>query len=293
MSDDPNLKLLKRAGDPFERLICQSVEALLPILLPYAQIWAQHIEPRREGDGSQIKAEWMPFGGSHYTALIRLYHAYRAKESLLYLCKKIETTKNQKNEVEDYAVLLEIHAVCAAFWENLGSAIDNFCHVWDDARRILVGNAKNPGANGDEPISGKTISDIKYKHLNAAFARRTQYIHWRLVPKRLEDGKVQFNLRHYDDEKTVWLPETEEVRALDVQIQQVWGDVLNELSSAWWKLFSWLQSKDKDRPAARSDGLRLAATTTEPSASCHALLSGTQTINIDIPTPSPSGSIKL
>ncbi len=289
MSEDPCLILLQEAGDPFEKLICQSAVALLPVLHPYAHVWAEHVEPRREGDGSQISAEWMPFGGSHYTALIRLYHACRAKESLLYLCKSIDGTKYRIPTAEDYAVLLEIQAVCAAFWENLGSAIDNFAHAWDDARRILVGNAKNVGANGDEPISGKTISDVKYKNLNQAFARRTQYIHWRLVPKRLEDGRVEFNLRHYDDEKTVWLPEIEEIKALDVQIQQVWNDVLNELSSAWWKLFSWLQSKDKDHAVGYES--RLAVTPTEPSASYLAPPSGTESIRTDMETPPPpSGS---
>ena len=242
MKDDPNLTLLQDAGDPLEKLICQAVEPLFPVLSPYARVWAHHIYLRRIGDGSQVVAEWMSFGGSHNTALIRLYHAYRAKEHLPALCKKAEEVKDRKPTAEDYSLLLEVHATCAAFWENLGSAVDNFFRAWADAKKALNLKVKPREGEENEPTSGKTVSDLTYPKLNHAYARRTQFIHSRLVPKRLEDGMIVFNLRHYDDEKTVWLPETEEIESIDTQVAKDWNEVLNELGSAWERFFSWIQS---------------------------------------------------
>lgn len=287
---DPNFDLLKKEGDPFEIIISTASTSLGPVLSPYAAVWAKHIYPRREGDGSQIMADWMAFGGSHYTALIRLYHSYRFKEIILQLCKQAEQSKNCEATAEDYSLLLELHGACASFWENLGSAIDNFSHAWDDARRLLVGNAKTCGENGDEPISGKTISEAKYPKLNYAFARRTQFIHWRLVPKRLEDGMIVFNLRHYDDEKTIWLPEEEQIEAIDRQVEKDWGEVINELSSAWQKLFSWLQSKDKNRPSAREQKTAIKVEPLEVRANSQPFISGARQFPIKTFNTPPSGS---
>ena len=270
MSEDSNLKLLHDAGDPLEKIICRAVEPLFPVISPYARVWAQHIYPRRIGDGSQVITDWMPFAGSHYTALIRLYHAYCAKQQLLAQCKHAEIMKNQKPTVDDYTLLLEVHATCAAFWENLGSAVDNFGHVWDDARRILLGNAKKAGATeGDEPISYKDISREKYPLLNYAYDRRTQFIHSVLVPNRFQEGLVVFNLRHYDAKATVWLTDTETIEAIDYKVAQDWPDVLKELGLAWERLFSWLQSKDKSRPESSTHGSCAAAPPTTPSATSY------------------------
>ncbi len=248
MNDDPDLQLLQTRGDPLEVLISQHRDALFPVLSPYARVWSKHIIHRRVGDGSRLVEQWMPFGSNHYTALIRLYHAFTAKELLLSQCKKAEAVKGRSVTADDYALLLQVHATCAAFWENLGSAVDNFAHVWDDARRILLGNAKNPGVTeGDEPFSFKAISPEKYPMLNYAYDRRTQFIHSALVPSRFEDGMVVFNLRHYDSERTDWLPETEVVESVDDKVTKDWAAVLQELGQAWERLFSWLQSKDEGR----------------------------------------------
>jgi hypothetical protein len=246
MNDDPALQLLREKGDPLEILISQHRDDLFPVLSPYARVWSKHIIHRRVGDGSRIVDEWMPFGGDHYTSLIRLYHAYTAKESLLIQCKQAETFKGRDLTSNDYSLLLQTHATCAAFWENLGSTVDNLAHAWDDARRVLLGNAKNPGATeGDEQFSFKAISRERYPMLNYAYDRRTQFIHSALVPNRLEDGMIVFNLRHYDSERTDWLPETEAIESLDNQVAKDWKAVLQELGQAWERLFSWLQSKDK------------------------------------------------
>lgn len=248
MNDDPDLQLLQEKGDPLEILISQHRDALFPVLSPYARVWSKHILNRREGDGSRLVDLWMPFGSDHYTALIRLYHAFTAKELLLSQCKQAEESKERNLTAGDYALLLQVHATCAAFWENLGSAVDNFAHVWDDARRILIGNAKNPGiTEGDEPISFKAISPEKYPMLNYAYDRRTQFIHSALVPSRFEDGMIVFNLRHYDRKATDWLPETEVIESVDVRVTNDWNAVLEELGQAWERLFSWLQSKDDGR----------------------------------------------
>ncbi len=289
MNGDPNLALLHDAGDPLEKLICQSVEPLFPVLSPYARVWAHHIYPRRIGDGSQIVAEWMPFGGSHYTALIRLFEAYRSKKRLLSLCKKAEEVKGRNPTADDYALLLEIHAATAAFWENLGSAVDNFGHVWDDARRILLGNAKNPGATkGDEPISYKNISRDRYPLMNYAYDRRTQFIHSALVPKRFEDGQVIFNLRHYDAKTTEWLPDTEVIEAIDDKVVKDWDVVIKELGVAWERLFSWLQAKDTDRPEIKKEEQYSATSDTPLSASNlnYVTVPKSQSRSIDVP---PSG----
>lgn len=270
-NSDAILALLENEGDPFEKVIARSVDSLHPVLYPYALVWGEHIRPRRLRGGAEVDEQWMAFGGSHYTALIRLYHAYRAKQVLLGLCKELGDTRDLVPQVDCYEALLEVHAVCAAFWENVGAAIDNFAHSWDDARRLLVGNAKSRGAQGDEPISGKTISHSKYPSLSKAFARRTQYIHSRLVPKFLEGGKAQFNLRHYDDERTVWLPETTELRVLDVEIEARWSEVLAELGGAWLKLAVWMRSRDMDRPGGTVAG---GASDTPISASGRTVIVG-------------------
>jgi hypothetical protein len=251
MNADSNIQRLSQDGDPFEILICQESDELFQVLSPYAEVWAQHIFPRRLGDGSEIEKKWMSFGSSHYTALIRLYHAYCSKNELLSLCK--QAPKQTRNlTASDYTLLLRIHASCSAFWENLGSTIDNFTHAWDDARRLFLCNAKKIGVDGDEEISFTTISRAKYPQLNYAYNRRTQFIHSKLVPKRFQDGMVVFNIRHYDNETTSWLPDIEVIEMVDEQIAKDWDAVIKELGVGWRKLSSWLQSRDTARPKRNS-----------------------------------------
>jgi hypothetical protein len=246
MNADSNMQRLAQEGDPFERLISGESVSLFQVLSPYARVWLHHIFPRRVGDGSHIVEEWQPFASSHYTALIRLYHAYCSKKELISLCTLAQKVDHNKTTAQDYELLLRIHSTCAAFWENLGSSIDNFAHAWDDARRLFLVNAKTVGENGDEKISGRTISPDEFPQLSYAFDRRTQFIHSVLVPKKFLDGQVIFNLRHYDEEKTTWLKGVEEIEAIDTQIETDWESILKEFGGAWEKLYSWVQSRDKD-----------------------------------------------
>lgn len=286
MNDDPALQLLQEKGDPLEIVISQCRDALFPVLSPYARIWCNHIIHRRVGDGSRLVDEWMAFGSDHYTSLIRLYHAFSAKESLLNQCKRAEACKGRELTSDDYTLLLEVHATCAAFWENLGSTVDNLAHAWDDARRILLGNAKKPGATeDDEQFSFKAISRERYSMLNYAYDRRTQFIHSALVPKRLEDGIIAFNLRHYDSERTDWLTGADECEFVEKKISDDWTAVLKELGQAWERLFSWLQAKDEGR-------FRLPVSVkTPPESTRHAELASSPPISTFMTPPSGSSSI--
>ena len=101
---------------------------------------------------------------------------------------------------------------------------------------------------------------------------------------------IVFNLRHYDDEKTVWLPETEEIESIDTQVAKDWNEVLNELGSAWERFFSWIQSEDKDRPNTQASEFRTIAIHTEASASISYLVLPPPQEPTTTYTPPPSGS---
>jgi hypothetical protein len=244
MSDDPNIALLLQAGDPLEKLVCANSEPLLPVLSPYAYIWVHYVLPRRVGDGAFVQEPWLPFAGSHYTALIRLHHALEEKQRIVALCRDAEKVAGRQPTGSDYKLLLDVHARCASFWENLGSTVDNFFHAWGDAKKALNQRVKPVKGEENEPVSGKTVSEKEYPKLAYAYYRRTQFIHSRLIPKRLEDGMIVFNSHHYDDETTKWKQELETDENIDAQICRNWDEVLTELSTAWYKFAAWLAAND-------------------------------------------------
>ena len=133
--------LLQAEGDPLERVITCFADLLAPVIYTYANVWADIVRPQRQGDGSVVQESWMPFAGSHYTALIRLYHALQSKLA-------IEAVSQQFEDGDLRAeLLLDAHAHTAAFWENLGSCIDNLALALEDARCAL-----NEGENREAKV---------------------------------------------------------------------------------------------------------------------------------------------
>ena len=253
MAHEDSVHVLREEGDQFERLICGRVDDLNAVLCPYAEVWAKHIKRRRIEDGRALEPAWMPFGGSHYTALIRLYHADESKREVLHLCQELQKTAGRELNPEDYAKLLRLHAACAAMWENMGSAIDNFRCAKFEAEKLFGLKAEEtpekcekcgrPLAN-QYKTTGGPLSEEANPMLYYAYQRRTQFIHSRIVPKQIADGMVVFNYLHYEDERTNWSEETVKPEQLDHVIAEEWSGILAEFGSEWQKLFSLLKAKD-------------------------------------------------
>jgi hypothetical protein len=252
---DSNLDKLEAKGDPLERLICHEFSSLDKILLPYSKIWANHVYPRRVGDGALLTEPWQGFGGCHYTALVRLHHALIAKNKIL----KLTETEAKENDV---ALVLAVHAACATFWDNLGAAIDNFVHAKVEAKKALgIGVEKRQekqkcptcGAEKtEEKVAARTLSDKGNPKLFYAFERRHQFIHSILVPQQIKDGMIVFNLRHYDDAATDWVKNEIVFQNIDTQIELDWSEVLSEFGDSWEKFYSWLHDQDKEMAAAKA-----------------------------------------
>jgi hypothetical protein len=128
MKNPTHFERLVFEGDPLEREIACSWEELSLVLEPYADIWHDFILPRRLPDPpGRVAEEWMPFAGSHYTALIRVYHAYK---SYLGLRERVAAIEGGQDSA---VLLLEVHELTASFWEHIGSAIDNLAMCYLDA----------------------------------------------------------------------------------------------------------------------------------------------------------------
>lgn len=239
--------ILKDKGDPLEKLICEDFDSLHLVLHPYAQVWAAYISPRRKGDGSFLEEKWQKFGGHHYTALIRLHHALNAKKEILELCK-------DEIDEKDYNRLLRVHSLCTTFWDNLGAAIDNFSRLKVEANRALeLSNGKRKKVTqcetcGEKPKNetqfARSLSLIENQNLHYHYERRNQYIHSIIVPKRITDRIIAFNILHYQDTSTDWTETKEKFDSVDSKLEQDWEVALVELSNSWHALYSWLQQND-------------------------------------------------
>jgi len=253
MAHEDSVQALREQGDQFEKLICDRMHDLAPVLYPYADVWNKHVRPRRIGDGSALENPWMPFGGSHYTALIRLYHADESKREVLHVCHELQETAGRELDPGDYAKLLRLHAACAAMWENLGSAIDNFRCAKLEVEKLFgikfeevpenCGECGRPLANKYKTTGGP-LSDAENPRLYYAYQRRTQFIHSRIVPTQIQEGMVLFNCLHFNDERTQWPAHAVKPEQLDHIISSDWQSIVEEFSSEWWALFSLLQEND-------------------------------------------------
>lgn len=245
---DQKLDNLHQYGDPLESLICEDLESLQIILIPYSQVWSGHIRPHRKEDGAFLDEKWQKFGARHYTALVRLHHAMVAKNQILDLCKSDIMD-------DDYALLLQVHSACAGFYDNLGAAIDNFVRAREEAQKALSIEAakrkektecKECGAvMGDEKFAARTLSSAESPTLFYAFERRHQFIHSIIVPQKIVGGEILFNLKHFDDVATDWLEDRVDYTRIDSKIQSDWESILSEFGNRWGRLYSLLQEHDK------------------------------------------------
>lgn len=238
MADDRILDL-EKYGDPLEQEICRHVDQLRVVLQPYTEVWFNHIVVRRIKDNSCVEEAWMNFAGSHYSAILRVFHAYRSLNVLNNYALR-EVTK------DDLGVfLLDVHREWASFWENIGSAIDNLALAFQDSIPPMIKD------------DARDVLTDKYEDLGYAYDRRTQFIHSRIVPASSRDGLLTFRVRttdrthrHLEPKETNWdLPYDKELAIGDV-LPEEWNKFLVAMSNAWYWLVSELRSKDQSRPKA-------------------------------------------
>ena len=236
MNQNEKFELLRQQGDPIERRICLEQEALSAVIFSYANAWADFVYPNRQGDGSTVTLKWMPFAGSHYSALVRLFQAYRAKLHLG------EMSSQLASGIRDADLLIEAHAATAAFWENLGSCIDNLALAFEDTGLIeRLGDAVDERVEGS---GGRKQLKLRYPKVAEAYDRRTQFIHSRLVPQKIQDGALVFNVRLLQTKETYWPSEhgIEDEFVEDFH-DQFWLEFLVELGDVWGNFYRLLRDK--------------------------------------------------
>ena len=238
MADD-TIPVLAKYGDPLEQEICRHVDQLRIVLQPYSEVWFNHVVVRRVDDNSQVEEAWMNFAGSHYSAILRVFHAYRS------LCTLNDYALREVTADDVGKFLLDVHREWASFWENIGSAIDNLALAFqdsvppvlkDDARDVLTG---------------------KYADIGYAYDRRTQFIHSRIVPAYSHDGLLTFRVRteerkqrQLEPKESNWgLPYDGELAIGDI-LPKEWDRFLLAMKDAWCWLVSELRSKDHGRTKA-------------------------------------------
>ena len=209
------IPVLERSGDPLEREICRHEEDLRIVLQPYSEIWFNHVFVRRIGNGSRVAKEWMNFAGSHYSAIMRVYHA------LVSLRRLDQLAIAQIPETETGEFLLKVHQHWASYWEHIGSAIDNLALAFEDCQPPII------KVEARKELTGK-YSEIEY-----AYNRRTQFIHSRIVPAIVRDGIVTFRIRttertyrHLEPKESRWDFPYDSELVLGEVLPEEWGGVL-------------------------------------------------------------------
>ena len=81
--------------------------------------------------------------------------------------------------------------------------------------------------------------------LSNAYDRRTQAIHYSMVPIGFEDGALIFNERHLDDKETAWDTKRYTVEWVDEYVIQAWEKVTADLVSVWTRLQDELSRADR------------------------------------------------
>jgi hypothetical protein len=236
MAED-TIAVLATQGDPLEREICKHVDDLRPLLQPYSEIWYDHIVIRRIDDNAKVDTDWMNFAGSHYSAIVRAFHARDTLRKIqpLVLCEAKEENIGR--------ILLDVHREWASFWEHIGSTIDNLASAFQDSiPPIIVDDGKSPS---------REALMRKYEGIAYAYNRRTQFIHSRIVPATIENDLVQFRGRITDRRDRRNEPKTSDWE-LPYDSQYVLGDILEAewdnyikvMTDAWWFLRNELRHKD-------------------------------------------------
>jgi hypothetical protein len=230
------IPVLELSGDPLEREVCRHIEDLRIVLQPYSEIWFNHIFVRRVEDGARIADQWMNFAGSHYSALMRVFHA------LVSFRRLNELAIAEVPEASTGAFLLDVHQHWASYWEHIGSAIDNLALAFEDCRPPIIKEEARKELMGKFP-------DIEY-----AYNRRTQFIHSRIVPAIAREGIVTFRIRtaerayrHLEPKESRWdFPYDMELILGDV-LPEEWQRFLNAMEDVWNWLLSELRNRDDGR----------------------------------------------
>jgi hypothetical protein len=216
-----NIELLGKYGDPLERAIVRdSMDELVTILFPYAGIWTRYVEPTRIGTGEILKPDWMTFGSSHYTALVRIHNALGFYKEIGELCALA-------GDEDDGALLLKLQSRTAAFWWAIGAVVDNLGH----ALRSFPGS---PFKNGTDDLLF-VRAGCKY-----LYNRRTQLIHSRVVPIGIDTGYAVFDDTYLDGKhrealpaSTDWKTEFKNRKDLGEFYDAKWREAKTELASTW------------------------------------------------------------
>jgi len=235
MAGDPHFDLLGQKGDPLEREILSNYELLSEVLPPYAGIWADYVHANRlEGNPGRVVEAWSAFAGSHYTAIIRVYHALQA-----YLRLKNDIERIEGGD-ESAMILLDVHASAAAFWEHIGSAIDNLSMCWLDAPGMDMKFEKDQRVE----VRVKNLIAPEESWLDWAFDRRSQFIHSRIVPKQLNEYKeLVFNFRYFDRKTGSWPAESTEEKVAKEYYTNQWRIFQHEIAASWNTLYSRMRGR--------------------------------------------------
>jgi hypothetical protein len=235
---EDTIPILAKSGDPLEQEICKHVDDLRPLLQPYSEIWFNHVAIRRVLDNSTVEKDWMNFAGSHYSAIVRVFHARDALKKLepLVLCEAKEEDVGR--------ILLDVHREWASFWEHIGSSIDNLALAFEDSVPPIIKD------------DGREVLMRKYEDVAYAYNRRTQFIHSRIVPAKVKDNMVQFRARiterrqrRIEPKESRWdLPYDSEHVLGDI-LEVEWKNFINVMTDVW----SWLRTELRERDLAAKD----------------------------------------
>ncbi len=224
------LELLVAEGDNLERGIVQNHSAeLLPIIDPYAEIWAKYVLPNRNATGESVTEPWLLFASSHYSALVRFQNAALFK-------MQIDQTCCEKCEGKQ---LLELQAYTAAFWWSLGAVVDNLGQAIEKFPGVDL-SAIADDVNHAVQSSGKNYICGRVPSLGFLYDRRTQHIHSRVIPigsigdhpyfdKRYVDGTRRENLA----KDTRWQEVYKDPHDLAKVYDERWQEALKEIMNAW------------------------------------------------------------
>lgn len=233
-----SFRLLETDGDIIEQRICKDADPLASVIYTYAEVWAHCVYSRRK-NVAEVEPDWMPFAGSHYSAIVRLHHAFQSKTVI----EDLLTSDLLEKKPADALLLIHHHFAC--FWENLGSCIDNLALAIEDCE--LIEAVLDKDGKVDPEMKGSNARKSltrKYAALAHAYDRRTQFIHSRLVPQKFAKGSVSINVRLLDSKNTSWPSESgiEESLTADV-LEKSWHDTTSELGNAWRRLCMELKKK--------------------------------------------------
>jgi hypothetical protein len=243
------IAVLASQGDPLEREICKHVDELRPLLQPYADIWCDHILIRRIEDNARVEPDWMNFAGSHYSAMVRVFHA---RDTL----KKLQPLVLCETKEEDIGkILLDVHREWASFWEHIGTSIDNLASAFQDSKPpIIVDDGKS---------ASREALMRKYEGIAYAYNRRTQFIHSRIVPATIKNDLVQFRGRITDrhdrrnePKSSTWEKPYDSEYVLGDILEAEWGNYIRVMTDAWWFLRNALRDKDLAAEKLRKKILR-------------------------------------